>query len=105
MITSSKMLIAESGLIGPIVGHVGDGNFHIICVVSNENEEKRAQELSDRVVELALKAGGTCSGEHGIGFGKKRYLEQELGSTTLALMKSLKKTLDPNNILNPDKVL
>lgn len=94
------------GLPCPIVGHVGDGNFHLLIVFDPDvyTDQETARKLSAKVVERALAVGGTCTGEHGIGSGKKQYLRDEHGNG-VAVMAQLKRALDPNNILNPGKVL
>ncbi|MEM8878785.1 MAG: FAD-linked oxidase C-terminal domain-containing protein [Pseudomonadota bacterium] len=99
--------IAEMGLIAPIVGHVGDGNFHVLPLIDIENDEEieLAETFSQRLVERALAMDGTCTGEHGIGQGKIKYLEGELGSPAVAAMVAVKKALDPENILNPGKIV
>ncbi|OMH39044.1 FAD-binding oxidoreductase [Motiliproteus sp. MSK22-1] len=97
---------AESlGLQCPIVGHVGDGNYHILIIFDENNSEQKnnAKRLSNYVVEQALAMGGTCTGEHGIGSGKKEYLLKEHGEG-VELMRTIKLALDPNRILNPGKV-
>ena len=93
-------------LISPLVGHVGDGNFHLSIMVNMEDadELKRAKALSEAMVEQALACGGTCTGEHGVGMGKMHYLEAEHGEA-LHSMRAIKKALDPQNIMNPGKVL
>ncbi|WP_424627609.1 FAD-binding oxidoreductase [Bradyrhizobium sp. SYSU BS000235] len=95
------------GLLSPIVGHVGDGNFHcsMLCDVNDPDEVRRADEFLHRLVERAQAMGGTCTGEHGIGQGKQKYLESELGPEAVAAMRALKAAFDPNNILNPGKIL
>ncbi|KAK0408390.1 hypothetical protein QR680_003927 [Steinernema hermaphroditum] len=107
VVDETRKDIDASGVFGTIVGHVGDGNFHCIFCVDEEDPKERAavQQLSDNVVKRALAVGGTCTGEHGIGMGKVNYLKEELGESTLNVMKALKRTLDPNGILNPGKVL
>jgi D-lactate dehydrogenase (cytochrome) len=101
-----RRLLEECGLAGGIVGHVGDGNYHIGFLVDPDDEEMiaRAKTLNAGIVEDALARGGTCTGEHGIGIGKKPFLEAEHGDT-LPLMRGIKSLLDPNGILNPGKVL
>ncbi|MEH6473367.1 MAG: FAD-linked oxidase C-terminal domain-containing protein [Halopseudomonas sp.] len=96
----------ELELCCPIVGHVGDGNYHMLILFDSKDPEQadRASQLSGYLVANALSSGGTCTGEHGIGFGKKGYLVQEHGAA-VELMKTLKKALDPNLIMNPQKVL
>lgn len=95
----------QLGLPGGILGHVGDGNFHCIVMVDLKNidELKRAKTFNRNIVTFALDKGGTCTGEHGVGVGKKEYQILEHGKA-LEVMKQLKKTLDPNNILNPGKI-
>ena len=89
----------------PIVGHVGDGNFHVMPLfdASNAEERRKVQAFLDRLVERALRMDGTCSGEHGVGQGKIRYLAQEHGAG-VDVMIAIKKALDPLNILNPGKI-
>jgi D-lactate dehydrogenase (cytochrome) len=89
-----------------IVGHVGDGNFHQM-VLFDPNEPQaleRAWEMDRRIVARGLAAGGTCSGEHGVGIGKREFLEQEHGAEALAVMRGIKNSLDPTGILNPGKM-
>ena len=90
----------------PIVGHVGDGNFHLMLLVDmqDENEVFRVTELLDRLVERAIAMDGTCTGEHGIGQGKMKYLESEHGPGALAAMRAIKAALDPLRIMNPGKL-
>jgi D-lactate dehydrogenase (cytochrome) len=99
--------IAESRLLAPIVGHVGDGNFHLTLLIdmNDADEVARAQALSQRLVERALAMDGTCTGEHGVGQGKMKYLEAEHGEPALAAMRALKRALDPLDILNPGKIV
>jgi D-lactate dehydrogenase (cytochrome) len=91
---------------GGIVGHVGDGNYHIAFMLDpgDADELARATRLNERIVEDALVRGGTCTGEHGIGLGKRPFLAAEHGDL-LPLMRGLKQLLDPRGILNPGKVL
>ncbi|MFW6198681.1 MAG: FAD-binding oxidoreductase [Acidobacteriota bacterium] len=98
--------IEELGLQAPIVGHVGDGNFHlvILCDPDDEAEWERTRRLNDRLVRRAQALGGTCTGEHGVGLGKRHYLEAEHGAG-VDLMRRLKRALDPDEILNPGKLL
>ncbi len=97
--------IAASGLTAPMVGHVGDGNFHTIILVSDEpGAVERAFELDRKIVARALALGGSCSGEHGVGIGKREFLEQEHGPEALAVMRSLKTAMDPKAIMNPGKL-
>lgn len=97
--------IAASGLTAPIVGHVGDGNFHTVILVPPEADGlDRAWSLDRKIVARALALGGSCSGEHGVGIGKREFLEQEVGEDALAVMRSVKTALDPRGILNPGKI-
>ncbi|WP_455663275.1 FAD-binding oxidoreductase [Pradoshia sp.] len=101
----TREALNEMGLIGGIVGHVGDGNFHALLMVdvNDKKEVKTAKEFSDRIVRFSLSRGGTSTGEHGIGSGKRQYVMEEHGPA-LEIMKSIKKALDPKNILNPNKL-
>ena len=106
-ILETRRDIEESGLVVPLVGHVGDGNFHLLFLIDPENEEeelKLYQPLNDRLVERALRMGGTCTGEHGIGSGKIKYMEAEHGDS-LDLMRQIKQAFDPDNLMNPGKML
>lgn len=87
-----------------VMGHIGDGNCHFLLLY-NSKDYAKAQVLVDRMVHRALKLEGTCTGEHGVGIGKRRYLEEELGVTTIDFMRQLKLAIDPRRILNPDKVI
>ena len=104
-ILGAKEDIAASGLTAPIVGHVGDGNFHTVILVPPEPDGlARAWELDKKIVARALALGGSCSGEHGVGIGKREFLEQEHGAEALAVMRSIKQALDPRGIMNPGKM-
>ena len=97
--------IEASGMIGPIVGHVGDGNFHVLLLVDTNNptEIATAEDIIGRLAKRTIEMDGTCTGEHGIGQGKQKYMQQEHGNA-LVLMQAIKTALDPNNILNPGKI-
>jgi D-lactate dehydrogenase (cytochrome) len=90
-----------------LVGHIGDGNFHYAFLIDPDKpaEYEQVQELSGRMVQRAIEMGGTCTGEHGVGLGKQKYLELEFGPEAVALMRTLKSAMDPNNIMNPGKLL
>lgn len=105
-IAETEKDLAESGLIAPVVGHVGDGNFHLLLLLDtgDASEMERAEEFMDRLVKRALAMEGTCTGEHGIGQGKMKYLAMELGEAT-DYMRMIKKAIDPDNIMNPGKIL
>jgi D-lactate dehydrogenase (cytochrome) len=96
-----------SGIPYWIVGHVGDGNFHcsLVCDVDNAEEMARGEDFMHRLVERAQAMGGTCTGEHGIGQGKQKYLKAELGPEAIDAMRALKQALDPQNIFNPGKIV
>lgn len=106
LIVETKQDIKNSGIIGPILGHVGDGNFHSILLFNPESEDefRKAKNLSVAMAERALRLNGTCTGEHGIGMGKISLLEKEYGPDGISVMKQLKRSLDPKNIMNPRKV-
>ncbi|MFH4979953.1 hypothetical protein AB6A40_006662 [Gnathostoma spinigerum] len=106
VITAVRKDIDESGLLGCILGHVGDGNFHCMFPVneSDEMEVKAIWNLSDKIVKRALAANGTCTGEHGIGLGKRRYLVEEIGENGIKAMRTIKEAFDPNFIMNPGKI-
>lgn len=106
-IEATRADIDESGLIAPIVGHVGDGNFHTVVLVDPNDpaEQERAHALNRQIVERALSMGGTCTGEHGIGFGKQDFLVAEHGRDAVEAMRALKRALDPDGLLNPGKVV
>jgi D-lactate dehydrogenase (cytochrome) len=98
--------IEAAGLIAPIVGHVGDGNFHVMPLLdmADSGEIDRVEKFNERLVRRALAMGGTCTGEHGVGSGKMKFMELEHGPG-IAVMAAIKKALDPDNILNPGKII
>jgi D-lactate dehydrogenase (cytochrome) len=99
--------LEETGLVGTIVGHVGDGNFHVLPLIDMDNPEEvaKGKRYVARLVERALEMEGTCTGEHGVGQGKMKYLEKELGPEALDAMRLIKRALDPDNIMNPGKIV
>ena len=99
--------LAETGILAPIVGHVGDGNYHLQFLFDpeNETEVEQVKWVNARMIDRALELGGTCTGEHGVGHGKMKYMEREHGSEAVAMMVAIKRALDPQNIMNPGKVL
>ncbi len=105
-ILETKKDIEDSGLLAPIVGHVGDGNFHLSFIVDPDDkaEMTKSEEVNDRMVLRALGMGGTCTGEHGIGYGKLDFLTAEHGEA-VAVMRQVKQALDPQGIMNPGKVV
>lgn len=103
-IKDARDAVKASGLTGGIAGHAGDGNYHIFLMIDVETEMEKAIQLNEHIVDYALMQGGTCTGEHGVGIGKKKYQEKEHG-TSLKMMQAIKKAIDPENIMNPGKVL
>jgi D-lactate dehydrogenase (cytochrome) len=106
-VTETEADLIRLNLLSPIVGHVGDGNFHcsLLCDVNDPEEMARADDFMHRLVERAQSMDGTCTGEHGIGQGKQKYLVGELGPEALDAMRALKRALDPQNIFNPGKII
>jgi D-lactate dehydrogenase (cytochrome) len=106
-VTETQRDLAQTRLLAPILGHVGDGNFHVTMLVdmADAGEVTRARELHERLIDRALAMDGTCTGEHGVGQGKMKYLLAEHGSAALDAMRAVKQALDPHNILNPGKIL
>jgi D-lactate dehydrogenase (cytochrome) len=105
-VTESQRDIAESRLIAPIAGHVGDGNFHLSLLIDmdDRDEVSRADKFMERLVKRALAMDGTCTGEHGVGQGKLKYLAAEHGDAALDVMRAIKSALDPQGIMNPGKI-
>jgi D-lactate dehydrogenase (cytochrome) len=105
-IARAQSAIAEKGLLAPILGHVGDGNFHVFFVLAPNDERgwAAAGEVNAAMIEHALSVGGTCTGEHGIGIGKRDALVLEHGTEAVLLMRRLKVALDPDGLLNPMKL-
>lgn len=106
-IMETKKDLDKSFLFAPIVGHVGDGNFHTVIVFNPNNpvENEEAHRLNVSMVKRAIAMEGTCTGEHGIGIGKKEYLVPELGEGSVEVMRTVKRALDPHNIMNPGKII
>jgi D-lactate dehydrogenase (cytochrome) len=98
--------LERNGLFGPIVGHAGDGNFHTVlyCDINDLDEVKRVGAFYERLIHRAIAMEGTCTGEHGIGAGKVKFLVAEHGPA-VAFMREIKTALDPKNIMNPGKIL
>jgi D-lactate dehydrogenase (cytochrome) len=105
-VMETKADIQQHGLLAPIVGHVGDGNFHSSPVFdrSNPAEEKAVKAFLERLAARAIRFEGTCTGEHGVGQGKQKYLHAELGDG-VSVMRQIKQALDPDNIFNPGKII
>jgi D-lactate dehydrogenase (cytochrome) len=106
-VTETQHDLAASRLTAPILGHVGDGNFHLTMLVdmADAHEVVRARVLHERLIARALATDGTCTGEHGVGQGKMAYLAAEHGEPALAAMRALKRALDPDDIMNPGKIV
>jgi D-lactate dehydrogenase (cytochrome) len=106
-ILETKQDLLASRALGPLVGHVGDGNFHLNFVLDPNDPRELAEvkELNARLVRRALAMGGTCTGEHGIGMGKRGYLEEEHGQAAVEVMRAIKRALDPDNRMNPGKIV
>jgi D-lactate dehydrogenase (cytochrome) len=105
-IRETKQDLAQSSIPSALVGHVGDGNFHLVFMVDPNRPEEiaEASRLNDRMVGRALAMEGTCTGEHGIGYGKMDFLAAEHGEA-VAVMRTIKQALDPQNIMNPGKIV
>lgn len=98
--------IDAAGLLAPVLGHVGDGNFHVLFVLDRDDPTgwQRAANVNRQMIDFALSVGGTCTGEHGIGLGKREALLAEHGDAAVALMRRIKAAVDPDNIMNPGKI-
>ena len=105
-ILETQQDLKEANVSALLVGHAGDGNFHLIIMLNPDDPQEFATDtrISERLVERALKFGGTCSGEHGVGFGKLKYLAAEHGAA-LDVMRAIKRAIDPNNLMNPGKLI
>ncbi|KZT11521.1 uncharacterized protein LAESUDRAFT_734347 [Laetiporus sulphureus 93-53] len=104
LVYETKKDLAEHKLKSTIVGHVGDGNFHALILFMDDKELQKVSEAVHRLVHRAIRLDGSCTGEHGVGVGKKEYLVAELGENTVELMKTIKRAIDPLNIMNPSKL-
>jgi D-lactate dehydrogenase (cytochrome) len=105
-VTATQRDLTDAGLVAPILGHVGDGNFHVLLFVDegNPDEIRRTKQFLEALVARALAMDGTCTGEHGIGQGKMDALAAELGEEAMAAMRAVKRAFDPDHILNPGKI-
>jgi D-lactate dehydrogenase (cytochrome) len=104
LVLETKEDLQSVGLVSTIVGHVGDGNFHTLILMRDEEEQEKARAAVHRMVKRAIALDGTCTGEHGVGVGKRAYLEEELGEGTVELMRTVKRAIDPLGLFNPGKV-
>jgi D-lactate dehydrogenase (cytochrome) len=105
MVTYCKKLVEERGAVGYIFGHAGDGNLHVVMPGSpNDSKEWSVlEDINERIVTRAVELGGTCTGEHGVGIGKRKFMDLEHGQS-YELMKAIKKLVDPKGLMNPDKI-
>lgn len=105
-ISHAREAVDALGLNGGILGHVGDGNYHVLLMIDmgNPDEVARAEKFNEQIVLYALKRGGTCTGEHGVGVGKQKYQQKEHGQA-LQVMEKIKQALDPDNLFNPNKII
>ncbi len=106
-VEETKRDIEEAGLIAPIVGHVGDGNFHVLPLIDMDDPQaiEKGKAFVERLVERALAMEGTCTGEHGVGQKKMKYLDAEHGPEAMNLMRTIKRAIDPDNLMNPGKIV
>lgn len=108
LIQATTQDVHDLGVVGPCFGHAGDGNFHCILPVLPDDSEQyisKLHEVNHNLIQRTLQAGGTCTGEHGVGYGKIKYLQSQYGPGAVQMMKTIKQALDPNNIMNPGKVV
>jgi D-lactate dehydrogenase (cytochrome) len=108
IITATAKDVKDFNLVGPCFGHAGDGNFHcILPIVEGDDDEyiAKVHKVNDNLIRRTIDVGGTCTGEHGIGYGKLKYLYRQYGEGGIKFMKEVKKGIDPNNIMNPGKVV
>ncbi|CAB3390101.1 FAD-binding oxidoreductase [Kyrpidia spormannii] len=105
-VTDARELLDRQGVYGAVLGHIGDGNYHALIAVDTKDPEDvaRAEAINEQLVEYALACGGTCTGEHGVGLGKRKYQEKEHGRA-LQVMKAIRSALDPLGIMNPGKLI
>ena len=106
-IAETRADLEASGLTAPLLGHVGDGNFHMLILVQPDDATAlaKAQAFAQRLAERAIAMDGTCTGEHGIGLGKRKYMALEHGEDALSVMRAIKQAIDPDNLMNPGKIL
>lgn len=108
LVSATAQDVKDLGVVGPCFGHAGDGNFHCILPVLQEDSEEylaNVHRVNDNLIRRTLEAGGTCTGEHGIGYGKKKYLAKQYGPGGVHMMRMIKQGIDPLNIMNPGKVV
>lgn len=108
LISLTAQDVKEHGVVGPCFGHAGDGNFHCILPVMESDSDSyiaNVHHVNDNLIRRTLEAGGSCTGEHGVGYGKIKYLESQYGPGGVHMMRLIKQSLDPLNIMNPGKVV
>ena len=108
VITETVEDVKRHNVVGPCFGHAGDGNFHCILPILPDDSDEYISKLhlvNDNLIQRTIQVGGTCTGEHGVGYGKIKYLTQQYGKGGVKMMKQIKQGLDPNNIMNPGKVV
>ena len=108
LIEATARDVEELGVVGPCFGHAGDGNFHCILPVLEEDSEdytSRIHQVNENLIKRTLDVGGTCTGEHGVGYGKVKYLERQYGTGAVTMMRRIKESIDPHDIMNPGKVV
>jgi len=105
MVVLSQRLVDEKGAVGYVFGHAGDGNLHVVMVgdPANPGEWNTLEEINHAIVTRAVELGGTCTGEHGIGIGKRKFMQQEHGEG-FELMQQIKTLIDPKGLMNPGKI-
>lgn len=99
LVAEVKDDLTTQNIVGPFLSHAGDGNFHTLLLFQTDEERKKVEGIVHRMVERAQRLDGTCTGEHGVGTGKRAYIEAELGSGTVQLLRDIKQTIDPQNIM------
>ena len=106
-IRETRQDVEKTELTSFLLGHIGDGNFHYAFLIDPDkpSEYELVQELSEKMVQRAIRMGGTCTGEHGVGLGKQKFLELEFGEEAVALMRTIKRAVDPHDLQNPGKLL
>lgn len=106
-IAETKADLARCSLPAPLVGHVGDGNFHLYILFDPDDpaEASEAMRISEDLAARAIAMEGTCTGEHGVGLGKRKFMVEELGDPAVAMMRAIKQAIDPHNLMNPGKML
>jgi D-lactate dehydrogenase (cytochrome) len=108
LVSATAQDVKDLGVVGPCFGHAGDGNFHCILPVTKDDSQKylsKLHKVNDNLIRRTLQVGGTCTGEHGVGYGKMNYLQQQYGPGGVHMMRMIKQGLDPQNIMNPGKVV